>query len=977
MRVIVEQLINLNEKLYLEFKMEWYWLDKKPEMKEWGEFLKDFSALVNCSPLHISGDKYLIIGVNESESGDKRVVDVDLKRSGFNSFEDFKSKVDEKISQFFIFEKDTPSYYEIFQEKYNDKNIIYFHIKPVMSLMVLKKDLQDKSRMEKKGNVFIRELKSNDDPQVANASPAEIRELTTRHEENTPSFLNEINIGRSVDKTVRLFLKKNGIFKESGHSKKKIWKDKILFEVYNLKSEFTDDIDFIYLFRDSNQTRTRDYLLDNNIISSDSKKYILIDDGLRKDIVGIKLKFSADGVYSLGQFALNYLYKDLLDDDIFHDGKFRKQKQVKNFIEPFTKYSDDKNALVMLNEWFLRSSSPLMVVKGYGGVGKTTLVKYFLDEIYSSNRSKEDGYKILFIDSKKIIDEISLKGNIDNIFNFYDAYASIYEVENKFNKDLLELSLDNGSLLIVVDGIDEVIAKLNNKFDVRKFISSIFESYIIGTAKTKIVLTCRDYFWDANTDEEYEISKIELNPFTEELAKKLFAKEYDLSSKEFRKCVQYANEFKFSPDKTDGEYVFIPYILDVIMDVVKQNRDLGYVSKDDIDSNLLNVELTDDYFVGRICNREIEKLNNISIDSQISIFMRMAVQYNGYVHDSNIKNIFQDVGSEDIDEMISLFKGHPFISYEHSSNLSSFKYDFFEGFFVNLFICSFLINKEVKKASKEVEDIICEHIKYNASFTDRITSRVDFNDDLELFVIELIDGYIEKIKEGDDFKYRKIISSLTCILLSCAYKKNGSSTPKENADLLDSIFGSSFDYLSIINLFGKENDKLIFDFRGRSMRNVWFENYPFFWECKINEDTSFSNSTFKHLEPRSGVKIAKVHERLFVKCDLSGIKDILKSSGDSYNKKETSVRNEIKKIFRLFDNGGTFKEQKMEYIEKHANGIILKQLVKKKVISPYKNPKKPKIRQFKVSDDFFDIIKVLDQNGSCYELEKAVNLVGE
>ncbi|EHD0101971.1 NACHT domain-containing protein [Vibrio vulnificus] len=977
MKALIEQLINLDEKLYLEFKMEWYWLDKKPDIKEWGEFLKDFSALVNCSPSHISSDKYLLIGINESESGDKRVVDVDLKRFGFSSIEEFKIKVDEKLAQFFTFEKETPSYYEIIQEEYKGKNILYFHIKPVMSLMVLKKDLQDKSRMEKKGNVFIRELKANNEPQVANASPVEIIELTRRHEENTPSLLSEINIGKSIDKTVKLFLKKNGIFKESGHAKKKIWKEKILFEVYNLKSEFTDDIDFIYLFRDSNQVRTRDYLLENNIISSDSKKYILIDDGLSKDVTGIKSKFSANGVYSLGQFALHYLYKDLLDEDIFHDGEFRKQKQVKNFIEPFTKNSDDKNALVMLNEWFSRSSSPLMVVKGYGGVGKTTLVKYFLDEIYSSNMKKEDGYKILFIDSKKIIDEISLKGNIDNLFNFYDAHASLYNIENKFNKDLLELSLDNGSLLIVVDGIDEVIAKLNSKFDVKKFISSIFENYIIGSAKTKIVLTCRDYFWDANTDEEYAISKIELNPFTEFLAKKLFEKEYASNSKEFKKCVQYANEFKFSPDKTDGEHVFIPYILDVIMDVVKQSRDLGYVSKDDIDSNLLNVELTDDYFIGRICNREIEKLNNTSIDNQISIFMKMAVQYNGYVHDSNINSIFQSIEDSDIEEVVTLFKGHPFISYDHEAKLSSFKYDFFEDFFVNLFICSFLINKTEKEASEDIENLICEHIKYNASFTDRIASRVNFNDELELFIIELIDGYICKIKDADNFKYRKIISSLTCILLSCAYKKNGSSTPEENTNLLDSIFGRSFDYLSIINLFGKESDKLIFDFRGRSMTNVWFENYPFFWECKVNEETSFSNSTFKYLEPRNGVRIPKIHEKLFVKCDLSGIKEILKSSDDNHNKKENSIRSDIIKIFRLFDNGGTFKEQKKEYIEKHANGIILKQLIKKKVISPYKNPKKPKINQLRVSDDFFDIIKVLDQNGSCYELERAVNLVSE
>jgi hypothetical protein len=970
---VIDRLVNDDEKLYLEFKREWYWLDKKPDMKEWGEFLKDFSALVNCSSSHLTSDKHLFIGVDESELGDKRFVDVDLKRFGFNSIEQLKVKIDEKLSQFFSFEKETKNYYELTLEKYKDKNILYFHIKPVLSLMVLEKDLQDKRRMEKRGNVFVRSIKSDGEPQVSNSSPSEIIEFSRKFQEQISSRVSEINIERSIDKTVKLFLDKNGIFKQSGHSKKKIWKEKILFEVYNLKSEFTNDIDFIYLYAESNQIRTRDYLIENRLITDDSKKYILIDDGLSKDVSGIKSKFSASGVYSLGKFALKHLYKDLLDEDIFHDGMFRKQRQVKNFIEPFTKKSEDKNALVMLNEWFSRSSNPLMVVKGYGGVGKTTLVKYFLDDIYSANAKNEDGYKILFIDSKKIIDEISLNGSIDNLFNFYDAYANFYKIENKFNKDLLELSLDNGSLLIVVDGIDEIIAKLNNKFDVKAFISSIFESYTIGSAKTKIVLTCRDYFWDANTDDQYAISKIELNPFTEDLAKKLFEKEYSSSSKEFKKCIQYAEEFKFFSSDTDGEHVFIPYILDVIMDIVKQNRDLGHVNKDDITSKFLNVDIADDYFVGRICNREIEKLNNISIDDQIYIFMRMAVQYNGYVHDRNINNMFEGFDSEDI---VNSFKGHPFISYDHSSELSSFKYDFFEEFFVNLYICSFLIDKSESEANKYVENIICEHIKYNTSFTDRIASRVDYNEEFELFIIDLIEDYILKINDNDNPRYRKVISSLTCILLSCAYKKNGIASPEENTKLIDNIFGNNFDYFSVINLFGKESDKLLFDFRDRNMTNVWFENYPFFWECKINEETSFSHGVFKHLEPRSGVNLPKVHDKLFVKCDLSGIKDVLKTSDDNHRKKEASLRDDIVKIFKLFDNGGgTFKEQKTEYIEKHAKGVVLKQMIKNKIITPYKNPKKPRIRQYKVSDDFFDVIKVLDQRGSCYELEKAVRLV--
>ncbi|HHF2977151.1 TPA: NACHT domain-containing protein [Vibrio diabolicus] len=973
MKALVENLIEHTENLYLEFKSQWYWTDKSAQVGDWGEFLKDFSALVNCCPEHVSSDKYLFIGIDETKEGVDRLIDTDINDIGYPTLEAFKEKIDEKLQKFFHFERDDvkSDYYEIRQDELNGKRIIYFVIKPVFSLMELKVDLRDKKRTEKKGNVFVRGLKSSGDPEVKNANPSMITSFKSECLLNVPDVFKERNIGKNVEKTIKSFLQKNQIFKESGSTKEKKWKEKILFEVYNLKSDFTSDIDFIYLFKDSNQTKTRDYLLENGYISDGSIKYVLIDDGLRKDISGISSKFKADKVYSLSEFALKHLYEDLLDEENFHDGQFKKQKQIQNFIEPSAVNSKDKSALVILNEWFSKSSNPLLVIKGYGGVGKTTLVKYFLDKIYWANRINSDSYRILFIDSKKIIDEISLEGNIDNLFYFYSAHAKINEFEKRLNQELLELSIDNGNLLIVVDGIDEVIAKLSNKFNVKKFISSIFENYLIGNEKTKIILTCRDYFWDANAEEGYNISKLNLSPFTEKLAKKFFSKEYEQNSKEFKSCMQYANQFKF--ESGDGEHVYIPYILDVIMDMVKQNRDLGEVSRDDIESSILNSSLTDDYFVGRICNREIEKLNNLSIDEQLMFFMKISVKYNGYIHDSNFSKIMPT--NFDSEELENLFKGHPLISYDPNSKITSFKYDFFKEYFINLYLCNFLLSLDKSNFDQEVSDIICEFVKYNNSFSNRIAQRVDLTEELELLIIEVIEMCIDKIKRDQDFQSRKLISSLTCILLSCHEKLRGKLNVTESTQLIYDIFGKDLSYLSIINFFGEDKDKLVFDFRGREIHDAWFENYPFFWECKFDKDTSFISSTFKHLEPKNNITLPKIGDSLFVKCDTSGIAEIIKSSDQAQIEKDHSIRDDIKRIFRLFDNAGTFKEQKVEYIEKHSNAIILKKLVKKKIINPYKNPKKPRIKQYKISDNFYDIIKVLDQNGTNYELERVIKMI--
>ena len=403
------------------------------------------------------------------------------------------------------------------------------------------------------------------------------------------------------------------------------------------------------------------------------------------------------------------------------------------------------------------------------------------------------------------------------------------------------------------------------------------------------------------------------------------------------------------------------------MDIVKQNRDFGFSERDDINSKILNSSLTDDYFLGRICNREIEKLNNLSIDNQLMSFMKLAVFHNGYIHSSNLYRLFDDYRGITIDDISNLFKGHTLISVD--SDIISFKYDFFKEFFINLYICNFLIEKNIDNIDHNLEKLISEYIKYDTSFTKKICQRVTIDEDFQIFIIELIELFIDKLKNNECIKSRKMISSLVCILLS---KKQADSNQNNNYEILNEVFGVNLNYLSLVNFVSKDSDKITFDFRDKDLTNIWFDNYPFFWECKFNENTKFIKSTFNHLEPMSKIKIPN---SMFIECDTTGINNLIKSSNDEHIEKNHSITNDIKRIFRLFDTSGTFKEQKKEYIEKHADSVILKKLLKHKIITPYKNPQKPKIRQFRVSDEYYNIIKILDQNGSNYELVKIINLI--
>jgi len=989
----IKSLVQEDENLYLEFKSKWYWKnDEKPTVNQWGEFLKDFVALVNCSIEYVESSKYLIIGVDESETIlDRRIVPIDVKSDKYITLESLKREVIKKLKTFFYTESNNELDidFNISYQKVNLKQILVFEIKPTKNILILKKDLQVKSRTETKNHVFIRSIKHDGEPEVIHASPKILEELRKKVTLYRKKVEQEERKEKSIQKTIELFIQRNQNFYLDTENVKKEKKasEGILYEVYPVKSDFSDDIDFIYIFDNTNQIKTANYLKKNNIISKNSKKFVFIDFGLKKDIKGIKEKFDADNVFSLDEFALKYLYKDYLNENIYHDGNFKKHSEVKNFVEPFSTASEKKSAFIILSEWFNTESNPLMVVKGFGGVGKTTLIKYFLDYVYEEN-GKEN--KILFIDSKNILSEISKVGKVNNIFDFYSALAKKANLEKKFDKKLLELSLDNGNLLLVLDGIDEVIAKLGSNFDIENFIKTIYENYSMGNQKTKIIVTCRDYFWDSSTINHDKISTLELKAFTEKLAKEFFLKYFEQNSKNFNNAMKYAKEFallqdkkslkKRDKDRLEKDDIFIPYILDVIVDIIKQNKDeeLDDVHFNDIESNILNLSINNDYFVGRICNREIEKLDNLNIDSQLKFFMNLAVSLGGYANIKSKNKLFRGLPVQESELIMEKFKGHPLLSFDKDT--FSFRYDFFKEYFMNLYISNILLSQDLDSISDDFKELIQEYIKYDNSFTSFVCQRLKFNEEMQIFIIDIISQWIKILKENEREELRQLISSIIIILMVSLNFSNEKNDKEVRTNLLIDIFGPNLEYLSLINIFSEEKQKNepIFDFKNKTIINAYFDNYGYFWECDINEKTEFYKSTFIHLKPRKGVTIPKLHKRLFRDCNTLGIDEIIRKEDIDRENEMENIKNKLFKIFNLFLTGGTFKEQKQDDIRYKSNKYgainILDILIDKKVITKYVNPKKPTMKQYIVSSDYFNICKVLEQRGENIEFKKVLKL---
>ena len=97
-------------------------------------------------------------------------------------------------------------------------------------------------------------------------------------------------------------------------------------------------------------------------------------------------------------------------------------------------------------------------------------------------------------------------------------------------------------------------------------------------------------------------------------------------------------------------------------------------------AEILNKEIRIDYIIGRICEREIKRVQQIDIDKQINLFIYLAVKEGGKFSEKEMKEYLKEsLGIKDVSNNIAeAFNSHPFIHYNKSNKNLNFKYDFFD-----------------------------------------------------------------------------------------------------------------------------------------------------------------------------------------------------------------------------------------------------------------------------------------------------------
>ncbi|WP_294346228.1 caspase family protein [Sphingobacterium sp.] len=676
----------------------------------------------------------------------------------------------------------------------------------------------------------------------------------------------------------------------------------ILFNEVDIARKITY---LLYLYDGTNQTKTLEFLrskhpkifVEKNLIVFITPDRTQRSRDIRKR--NIQDKFKPVNTFYLDEFIKEHCNPKI---DVEEDSKYL---SISNFVLP--PYKDEFIAAgidELFKKWFLSVEEPIFVIKGSGGIGKTTLAQYLADDLIKGN----PGLQVLFIDSVQIKDSLlkSRKADALNIFNFYEAQFDINgNTQGMLSEELFRINLDAGNILLIIDGLDEVISKIPN-FNITEFLSSI-NQFSSQLCNGKVIITCRSFFWNNSDLPDTIFKTIELEPFDKNKAQEFFDISFDNDVKKSEKAMKIANDFKLPTESDHETYIYHPYVLDIVRTLIQSDaEDLDLISAT-LDSKYLNSKVKSDFIIYRVCAREQIRVDQIEVDKQIKFFIDFAVNNRGILKAEDLKITIEKSLNQKINNtQVEAFKSHPFLKIIGQTLL--FRYDFLVDQFKSIYVSKFITynDKEIEITQQFIE-IVKDSCWYGSAFNNDLAYRLEkWTDDELLLINEILSQIRAKVQESPI--KRKAVANIFNLCLTIHHKHFGNNVEK-NTDLLNSLFGTttgSVSELSIIDVNPEKPPR--FDFSNLTIENSYFDNFGNFSKCAFNEHTLFMNCTILNTEFQSNKLI--LSKENFINCSFDSLFD--SSFALSENTKEdysNSLRTFLQSFFKLFYSSGRLGRQ--------------------------------------------------------------------
>jgi hypothetical protein len=562
--------------------------------------------------------------------------------------------------------------------------------------------------------------------------------------------------------------------------------------------------------------------------------------------------------------------------------------------------------------------NPVLLIKGAGGVGKSTLFSY-LSNIQQTTGQSE----LIVFDAILINTELSETPELRASFTLFNLIRSIYsgsEVGALSEKEFAWV-FDTGRISFVIDGIDEIISRISTLDSLRSFFDSV-NKYSNYLRKGRIILTCRSMDSLGSIPAEFGFDMYDLLPFAPEQIDEYLDLRFGNIEKLKRNAKAFLAELRLTYE--DG---ILPFVIRIVCDSIQDDRDPASGDKLYQDSEYLDLNRKLDYIVYKVCDREEAKyeyskyLTSLnSVDFQANFFKEMAIQGRGRYDRREVTNYFKRFNSNYDGRVIERFFDHPLL---HTPHIVEFVDVAVFEMFLAIALHRCLNDQEALSAGET--SLMADRGQINSPFVVDVASRVSELSDLVIFkMMSLIsDSETAFLNEDQSEQYYRNASMIVNIGLQVLMRGSADRLAERATDLIKGLFGVSSNppllkYVALHNI--PAASRVRFDFSGLQIEGASVVDFAEFPRCKFSEQTRFTNSRI-----RTGIarmSSTNANEAIFVGCDLDHI------FGQSMARRVERISNQVEdakrhvrnflRVFRL--NNSFFQRRQISTMQANFAG---------------------------------------------------------
>ncbi|MES2675141.1 MAG: TIR domain-containing protein [Pseudomonadota bacterium] len=591
------------------------------------------------------------------------------------------------------------------------------------------------------------------------------------------------------------------------------------------------------------------------------------------------------------------------------------------------------------------SQTSAKIIIAPGGTGKTTLCQYIASEYQNPN-----GAISVFIQSEELRENGQVNGyannKIESVYDLYELYSQVIAVDGDvqitYDKATFEVALITGRLVLVIDGMDEIISLFPETFNLDLFLKSI-EELNSQLASCKVVITSRNDVFDLALMEKYEhLHRFQLLGFDEAACESYLKRRFrHLSQSESLKNKVLSNIRPLL--QSDEKQRILPFVVDLLSSLAEDSSDEDVSI--DLSFNGKNYESNEeitDYLVYSVLRREWQRQKiEIPVEDVLDIFLEISSNHKDHFLKSDFEEIVNIFCSGNSNDLFVKMLRNPLLIID--GDLCRFKYDFIADYFKSLYIINSINSKS---SSNEFIKLIA---KNTYGENEVMTGVSKYYSEKSVILVENCKTIISSLKKiiipsdvmsKNDSNFRAI----AFLVKLCVISNKCNNSKEQFKSLLVTLFENN----SVFKNLAVYGEQTALDLVGISLVDSRFVGYKNFSKSKF-EDTQVYNCFFDSCFNDSPSKTFT--NGAFNSCRLGDLESVIKGAEEKSERERALIENELRNFLNSFFHRGAFSDKKIEYIKmstriKSINRAFFNRLIKDDII---------KVKVEKSSETFYVI----------------------